>query len=126
MEGYRRRLLNIWNFPNFIGAVDAKHVNVEAPANSGSVYFNYEKTFSVILVALVDANYFMIAVGTFGSSDGGVFSHSALGKCMENGSLNIPPDSCLPGTNIEVSFVIVGNEAFPLKTYLMRPHPGRQ
>ena len=39
-------------------------------------------------------------------------------KRMENGSLNIPPDSCLPGTNIEVPF--------PLKKYLMRPYPGHQ
>jgi hypothetical protein len=40
---------NIWNFPNGIAAVDGKHVNIEALANSGSVYFNYKKTFSVIL-----------------------------------------------------------------------------
>jgi len=111
---------NIWNFPNCTGAVAGKLVNFEAPVNSGSVYFNYKKTFSVILLALVDANYnfIMIDVGSFGrSSDGGIFSHSTLGKRMENGSLNIPPDSCLPGTNIE---------SFPLKTYLMRPYPGRQ
>jgi hypothetical protein len=120
---------NIWNFPNCIGAVDGKHVNIEAPANSGSVYFNYKKTFSVVLLALVDAtyNFIMIDVGSFGrSSDGGIFSHSALGRRMENGSLNIPLDSCLPGTNIKAPFVIVGDEAFPLKTYLMRPYPGRQ
>jgi len=109
--------------------VDGKHVNIEAPANSGSVYFNYKKTFSVILLALVDANYnfIMIDVGSFGrSSDGGIFSHSALGKRMENGSLNIPPDSCLPRTNIEAPFVIIGDEAFPLQTYSMRPYPERQ
>ena len=62
--------------------MDVKHVNIEAPANSGSVYFNYKKTFSVILLALVDANYvIMIDVGSFGrSSDGDIFSHSALGN----------------------------------------------
>ena len=47
---------NIWNFPNCIGAVDGKRVNIEEPANSAFVYFNYKKTFSVNLLALVDAN----------------------------------------------------------------------
>jgi hypothetical protein len=69
----------------------------------------------------------MIDVGSFGrSSDGSIFSHSALGKRIENGSLNIPPDNSLPGTDIEAPFVIVGDEAFSLKTYLMIPYPGRQ
>jgi hypothetical protein len=120
---------NNWNLPNCIGAADGKHVNIEAPANSDSVYFNYKKTFSAILLALVDAKYkfIMIDVGSFGrSSDGATFSNSALEKRMENGTLNIPPNSFLPGINIEAPFVIVGDEAFPLKTYLMRPYPGRQ
>jgi hypothetical protein len=74
---------NIWNFPNCIGAVDGKHVNNQAPANSGLVYFNYKKTFSIGLLTLIDAtyNFIMTDVGSFGrSSDGGIFSHSALRK----------------------------------------------
>jgi hypothetical protein len=62
MEGYRRRFWDIWNIQNCIGDVDGKHVNIEAPANSGPVYFNYKKTFSVILLALVDANYNFIMI----------------------------------------------------------------
>jgi len=81
---------NIWNLPNCIGAVKGKHVNIEAHANSGSVYFNHKKPFPAILLALVDANYnfIMIDVGPFGrSSDGGIFSHSALEKRMETAEL---------------------------------------
>jgi len=118
-----------WNFPNCIGALDGKHVTIQAPPNSGSNFFNYKKTFSVVLLALVDAQYNFIAVdvGAYGkNSDGGILAHSNLGKSLENGSLNIPKDEFLPGTTISAPYVILGDEAFPLKTYLMRPYPGKQ
>ena len=120
---------NLWNFPNCVGAIDGKHVVMQAPANSGSQYFNYKKTFSIVLLALVDANCNFIAVdvGSFGrNSNGGIFSHSNLGKRLEEGTMDLPPDTMLPGTNKKAPFVIVGDETFPLKRYLMRPYPGKQ
>lgn len=110
-----------WNFSNCIGAIDGKHVILATP-NSGSLYFNYKKTFSIALLALVNANYKFIAmyIGAYGrNSDGGIFSNSKLGKAIMKNKYNIPNCSNLPGTETSAPFVIVGDEAFPLKTFLL-------
>lgn len=70
-----------WQFPNCIGAIDGKHITIQAPAHSGSQFFNYKKNFSIVLLALVDADsrFRLIQVGDFGRSrDGGVYANSAL------------------------------------------------
>lgn len=106
-----------WNFPDCVGAIDGKHVVIQCPRNSGSNYYNYKGTYSIVLLALVDHNYNFtyIDIGSYGSaSDGGVFGKSSLFKAIEENSLNMPRES-----------VILGDEAFPLKTYLMKPYPRR-
>nr|CAH7749890.1 unnamed protein product [Callosobruchus chinensis] len=44
---------------------------------------------------------------------------------LENNTMNIPTEQVLPGTNIMIPYFFVGDEAFPLKTYIMRPSPGQ-
>ncbi|KAM4033511.1 uncharacterized protein ACNLHF_020418 [Anomaloglossus baeobatrachus] len=70
------------NFPNFIGAVDGKHVRVQKPPRSGSLFFNYKKYFSVVLMAVADAHYKFVAidVGAYGSTgDSWVLQSSQIG-----------------------------------------------
>jgi hypothetical protein len=56
---------------------------IKKPAKSGSLFFNYKQTFSVVLMATVDADYKFVTidVGSMGrSSDGNIFSSSVLAK----------------------------------------------
>ncbi|XP_031353101.1 uncharacterized protein LOC116178008 [Photinus pyralis] len=99
----------MWQFPNCIGALDGKHCVIQAPKNSGSLYWNYKKTFSLVLLALVDAQYNFIAVdvGAYGkNSDAGILSNSNLGTSLENGSINIPRGKKLPGSDVDLPMII--------------------
>ncbi|XP_050540679.1 uncharacterized protein LOC126905209 [Daktulosphaira vitifoliae] len=44
-------------FSNCVGAVDEKHVRIECPKKSGTLYFNYKHFYSIVLLTVCDANY---------------------------------------------------------------------
>ena len=120
-----------WNFPLCLGAIDGKHIVLKAPPNSGSEYFNYKGTFSIVLMALVDAHYKFtcIDVGSYGrNSDGGILAHSNLGKALASDHLNLPESTILPEASHlgPLPYVIIGDEAFPLTNHMLRPFPGKQ
>lgn len=76
-------------------------------------------------MAMCDANYKLtyVDVGCKGRiSDGGIFNRSTLYRAIESNSLNIPPPKNLPGTDIKTPFVILADDAFALKPYLMKPY----
>nr|XP_054934290.1 uncharacterized protein LOC129380069 isoform X2 [Dermacentor andersoni] len=113
-----------WNMPHCLGAIDGKHVNVECPANSGSRDRNYKNSFSKSMLALSDANYsfLYVEIGHHGSeSDGGIFSRSNLQTKIIDGTLGVPACASL-GKIGDIPYFFVGDEAFPLKTYMMRPY----
>jgi len=111
-----------------VGAVDGKHIRCVNSINSGSLFFNYKKYFSIILMAVVNLEYCFISIdiGAYGRElDSSVFKECPFGKKLYE-KLNLPAPALLPNTSDSPQpFVIVGDEAFGLHKNLLRPYPGR-
>ena len=118
-----------WNFPHYIGAMDGKHFTIKCPINAGSTYFNYKHFNSIVLMAIVDADYkfIYVDVGCNGRvNDAGIFARSEIRNLLDSNKLLIPPPTPLADRVNPVPYVIVGDEAFPLKPFLLQPYPSRQ
>ena len=58
-EGWRSiadKFYQRWNFTRRCGALDGKHVACRCSQKTGSQYFNYKGFYSIVLMALVDAD----------------------------------------------------------------------
>jgi hypothetical protein len=80
--------MQLWNFPNCVGAIDGKHIIMQAPGRAGFSFFNYKKSYSIVLLVVCNATYqfTMVDIGESGrNSDGGVFANSNLGIAMNEG-----------------------------------------
>ena len=84
---------DLWQFPHVVGAIDGKHVVIEAPAKSGTLYHNYKGTFSIVLLAVCEAkyNFTLVDVGQYGSNNDSEFlAQSKISSSFENNTLNLP------------------------------------
>lgn len=118
-----------WNFYNCVGAMDGKHVKIDCPLKSGSLYYNYKDEFSIVLLAVVDANltFIYIDVGINGRiSDSGVWNKSSLKAKLDNNSIKFPKASFLSDTDVPFPFMLVDDEGFLLTTTLLILYPGAQ
>lgn len=115
-----------WQFDHCVGAIDGKHISIEKPPRSGTLFYNYKGFFSTVLFAVVNANYeFMyIHTGINGSvSDGGVITHTSLYNKLMTDKLHLPPSCTLQGTNISVPYTFLGDSAFGINRHIMKPYP---
>ncbi len=77
---------------------------------------------------MADASYkfSVVDIGAKGSqSDSGIFANSAFGKKLYTDRIDLPNPCPLPGAEVNVPYFFIGDDAFPLRTNLMKPYPGK-
>lgn len=114
-----------WNFWHAMGALDGKHIAIQKPAKSGSLYYNYKGFFSIVLLALVDAEYKFrwVQVGDEGAcSDAQLYNGSNLKRKLDDDTLGVPDDEPLPNDNRPMPYFFIGDDAFALRKTMMKPY----
>ena len=112
-----------WGIPQCIGAIDGCHIS--APVDNHTDYYNHKGWYSMILQGVVDANYCFtdIYVGWPGSvHDARVFAHSPIYKQITEQEL-LPGNRTMLMNSIEVPLYLIGDSAYPIQTWLMKPFP---
>ena len=87
-----------------------------------------DRYYSIVLQAVAEANYKFVCidVGSYGKqSDGEIFVNSSLFHHLENSSLHVPESKSLPGTDIILLHILLGDEAYRLNPYLLKPYSRR-
>ena len=119
----------LWNMPHVIGCIDGKHIRIECPKLTGTLFHNYKGFFSIVLLVICDASYCftLFDLGQYGSNnDSGVLANSQMGQMFEDDAMNVPADKELSESNQQhLPYFLLGDEIFPLKTWLLRPYPGQ-
>jgi hypothetical protein len=91
------------------------------------MYYNYKGVFSIVLMAIVDADYRILYAncGAKGRvSDGGVFQNTTFCHKLQNGQLPIPGPEPIINEQYVLPYVLVADNAFPLTENIMKPYPG--
>ena len=86
-------------------------------------YFTFKSFYSLVLLALVDARYHFIwaSIGAPGyTHDSTYFELTNLCRRISEGDV-IPKESCVLN-NVNIPPIVLGDGAFPLKTWMMKPY----
>ena len=118
-----------WNFPHALGAIDEKHVVMQAPHNSRSEYFTCKKNHSIVSLAVCNVRYEfrLVDIGVSGrQSDGSIYKNSHLSHAIEHNLSNIPKPGKIYPDSLKLNlFAFVADDAIGLKSHMMKPYPNQ-
>lgn len=113
---------DIKKFPNCLGAIEGRYVNLRQPPDLGEKYYlKHTKTYGIVVMALVNSNYEFCFVETQ-AAQGARFSKTKLSWLLQENKLNLPAP-CQLSANFHKALphVFVASETFPLSDTIITP-----
>lgn len=120
----RQQFLQQYQFPCY-GSIDGCHISIVAPSKTGSVYFNYKKYFSIVLMAVVDSQcrFIFVDCGSPGRhQDNTIFENTSFFTSLCNNSLNLPPPLFSINASEPVHSFFVADGAFRSSIHIVKPY----
>ena len=105
--------------PHYWGTRYGKHITIKKSTKSEREYYNCKGFFSLVLLALDDAEYrfLWVDVGSIGSK---------LRLNIEDGTLGLPPSELLGQGGPDLHYFLLGDNAFSLMPWTVKPYSRRQ
>ena len=128
-EEFKKKILDMeefWQFPCCWAAIDGCHIPMKCPPSGLQAckeYHNFKNFYSIVLMGMVDSHYRFVwgSCGFPGNShDAIIFKSTDLWRSIQDGDL-LPSMGKAVG-EVTVPPLIVGDSAFPLQTWLMKPY----
>ena len=129
VDDFRNKLQEMeceWQYKYAFAAIDGWHCPIKCPSGgieSIKQYYNFKNFYSVVLLALVDAHYRFIwaSIGAPGNThDSTYFQSTSLWEKITKGELI--PSKVQKIDDIEISPQILSDDAFSLRSWLMKPY----
>ena len=123
MQQSIRLFTNKYSFPKVVGAIDGSHIPLKTVSvNERIEYFNRKQEYSIVIQGFADASFKLLDVSTGypGSiHDARILRLSKLKREIDQGTWLNAPSKRIGGS--EVGPLLVGDSAYPLSVWLMKP-----
>ncbi|KAG8234293.1 hypothetical protein J437_LFUL015018 [Ladona fulva] len=119
-----------WNFPYCLGALDGKNIAIQATTKWGSgLILPMGEVITLTTKGLIELPYLMSQMLTTGlltlmlDATEGCQMNCSLYDSLENDSASFPDHEPLPGRNMPVPYFFVADDAFAMRSYILKPNP---
>lgn len=112
------------HFPMCLGAIDGKHIRIENFPNAGAMNFNYKKFYSIVLLAIADADYkfLFVDIGAYGKDcDSSILQGTEFWRRLISLELDLPDARPItPAMGLKVPYVFIADNAFSMNEHMLK------